>query len=266
MSFDQPQSWHYGLVARYWAEFLVDAPEVEFLRAYVQAGQPALDVACGTGRLLIPLLEQGLDVDGSDISPDMLASCRTRAERAGFDPNLYAQASHELDLPRRYRTIYACGSFGIGGDPRHDRKALLRLYDHLEPGGVLLLDHEMPYSEPKGWGYWTKEGRESLPEALDVHGWRPLSDGSEIALPSRVVDVDPLAQRLVMEMRPHLRRGGDVIEEQTLTLAMTLYTAKHIELLLEVSGFEGVQMLENWTDAPATGDTTNVTFVARRPF
>ena len=262
---EYPQTWHYGLVARYWAEVLVDAPEIEFLSRSVEGRQPALDVACGTGRLLIPLLERRLDVDGTDISPDMLDLCRARAERKGLAPNLYVQASHELDLPRRYRTIYMCGSFGIGGDADHDRVALRRLYDHLEPGGFLLLDHEMPYSEPTGWSYWTKQGREALPETVEVHGWRPLSDGSEVALSSRVVDVDPLTQRLVMEMRPHLRRDGEVIEEETLTLAMTLYTAKHIELLLEVAGFDDVRMVDNWTDAPATRDTSNVVFIAQRP-
>ena len=34
-----------------------------------------LDVACGTGRLLIPYVADGLDVDGCDVSPDMIALC-----------------------------------------------------------------------------------------------------------------------------------------------------------------------------------------------
>jgi SAM-dependent methyltransferase len=265
MAFDRPQTWHYGLVARYWAEFLLETPELEFIQRYVQEGQPALDVACGTGRLLVPLLRAGLDVDGTDISRDMLALCRERAEREGLSPNLFERASHELDLPGRYRTIYACGSFGIGGNRHHDRLALDRFFDLLEPGGVLLLDHEMPYSEPKGWTYWTKEGREELPESIDMHGWRRTSDGVEIALPSRVVDVDPLAQRLVMEMQPSMRRGDDQIDEQPITLAMTLYTANHIELMLEVAGFEDIQLRDDWTDTPVSRDTANVTFVARKP-
>jgi SAM-dependent methyltransferase len=222
-------------------------------------------VACGTGRVLIPLLHAGLDVDGADISPDMLALCRERAEREGLAPSLYEQATHRLDLPRRYATIYSCGSFGIGGNSDHDRQALRRMYDHLEPGGVLLLDHEMSYAEPQGWRYWTKEGREALPETFDERRWRRTTDGSEIALRSRVVDVDPLAQRLVMEMQPSLRRGDEVIEEATLTLAMTLYTAEHIQLMLEVAGFEDVQLRDNWTDAKPTRDTANIVFVARKP-
>jgi SAM-dependent methyltransferase len=39
---------------------------------------------------LIPLLQEGFDVDGVDISPDMLAYARARAQREGFTPNLHA--------------------------------------------------------------------------------------------------------------------------------------------------------------------------------
>ena len=110
----EPQTWHYGLVARWWAEFNDSGPEIAYFRRFVVAGQPALDVPCGTGRLLLPYLREGLDVDGCDVSPDMLAHCRAAAERDGLAPSLYAQAIHELDLPRRYRTVLVCGGFGLG--------------------------------------------------------------------------------------------------------------------------------------------------------
>ena len=141
----QPQTWHYGLVARWWAEFSEPGPEIEYFQRHVEAGQPALDLACGTGRLLIPYLKAGLDVDGCDISPDMIACCREAAEREGLTPNLYAQAMHELDLPRRYRTIFVCGGWGLGSSREQDAEALRRIFAHLEPGGLLVLDNEVPY-------------------------------------------------------------------------------------------------------------------------
>jgi SAM-dependent methyltransferase len=156
------QTWHYGLVAKWWAEFNTSGPEISYFRRFVESGQPALDVACGTGRLLVPFLEAGLDVDGCDVSEDMLALCRERAERRGLTPDLYAQAMHELELPRRYRTIYVCGGFGLGGRREHDVEALRRFHDHLEPGGTLVLDNEAPYACGH-WRYWRKGERGALP-------------------------------------------------------------------------------------------------------
>jgi SAM-dependent methyltransferase len=260
----EPLTWHYGVVARWWAEFNVDGPEIEYLRPFVEAGQPALDVACGTGRLLIPFLRGGLDVDGSDLSADMLALCRERAECEGFAPNLYAEATHELDLPRRYQTIYMCGSFGIGGNRDHDREALRRLHDHLEPGGLLVLDQEMPYADAQQWSYWTKEGRASLPEPFDEPSWRPGSDGTEYRLRSRTVDVDPIAQRLTLQMQASMRGGGEVVEDDPLLLATTMYTANELELLLRVTGFEDVELRADHTDAEPTAATDVVVFLARK--
>ena len=92
-----------------------DGPEIAYFQRFIEdGGEPALDVACGTGRLLVPWLRAGLDVDGCDVSPDMLALCRERAEGEGLSPQLYAQPMHELQLPRSYRTVVVCGGFGLG--------------------------------------------------------------------------------------------------------------------------------------------------------
>ena len=138
-------TWHYGVTAHYWAEFNTDGPEIDYFRGYVEAAQPALDLGCGTGRLLLPYLRDGLDVDGCDVSADMLARCREAAEREGLTPSLYAQPKHELDLPRRYRTIFMCGALGVGSTRAEDLEAMRRVYDHLEPGGMFVVDNEVPY-------------------------------------------------------------------------------------------------------------------------
>src|SRR6476469_9656769 len=150
----EPETWHYGMAAQWWSEFNNDGPDIPYFQGIIERyGQPALDVACGTGRLLIPYLRAGLDVDGCDISPDMLAYCRDKAKREGFEPHLYHTAMHELDVPRKYKTIYLCGSFGIGGVRSHDWEAVRRFYEHLEPGGVLAFDHDLPYSDERWWNY-----------------------------------------------------------------------------------------------------------------
>jgi SAM-dependent methyltransferase len=114
---EQPQTWHYGLIARYWAEFNDDFRpyEIPYFRKFIEDdGQPALDVACGTGRLLLPYLRAGLDVDGCDVSADMIAACREKAEHEGIKPNLHVQPMHQLELPRRYQTLSSAARSGSG--------------------------------------------------------------------------------------------------------------------------------------------------------
>jgi SAM-dependent methyltransferase len=263
------QTWHYGVVARWWAEFNLDGPEIDYFRPFVEAGQPVLDAACGTGRLLIPYLQAGLDVDGADISPDMLALCRERAEREGLEPpSLYAQAMHELDMPRRYRTIVLCGGFGLGGHREHDAESLRRLYEHLEPGGLLVLDNEVPYASRTmpWWKYWLREGRSELPRAWRDEGERRVAlDGVEYELRSRVVDFDALLQRITLEMRATMRRDGELLAEDEQVLAMTLYFTHEIVLMLEQTGFVDVELRAGYTDAAPTRDDDFVVFIAKKP-
>jgi len=262
------QTWHYGIMARWWAEFNLDGPEIDWFRPFVEAGQPALDAACGTGRLLVPYLHAGLDVDGSDISPDMLAHVRERCEREGLSPpNLYAQAMHELDLPRRYRTIIVCGGFGLGGHREHDVEGLRRLYEHLEPGGSLVLDNEVPYSSQMGgWQFWKQEARHELPRQYGDEGdRRTASDGTELELRSRLVAVDPLAQRVTGETRASMWRDGELVAEEEHTIAMTLYFTPELELLLEGAGFADIEVRGALSDREPTSDDDFVVFLARKP-
>ena len=134
-----PQTWHYGLIAKWWAEFNDDfrPHEIPYFQRYVERGQPALDVACGTGRLLLPYLRAGLDVDGCDVSADMVELCRQKAAGEGLSPTLLVQPMHELDAPRSYRTIFVCGAFGLGSNREQDEEALRRLYDLVQTAATL---------------------------------------------------------------------------------------------------------------------------------
>ncbi len=261
------QTWHYGLVARWWAEFNLDGPEIDYFRPFVETGQPALDVACGTGRLLVPYLHAGLDVDGCDISPDMLALAGERAVREGLDlPNLYARAVHELDLSRRYRTIVMCGGFGLGGNREHDVEGVRRIYEHLEPGGVFVLDNETPYAQSFLWRYWLKDERKELPRQYREEGdRRAMSDGKEIELRSRTLEVDPLAQRVVVEMRAGLWDEDELVTEEEHTIAMTLYFTHEIVLMLEAAGFADIELRAGYADRQPTADDDFVVFVAKKP-
>lgn len=262
-------TWHHGLIARWWAEF--NAPEPEEIAYYSAAirrsGEPALDAGCGTGRILLPLLALGFDVDGVDVSADMIAYARDAAGGAGYAPLLEAQSLHELDLPRRYRTIYVCGVFGIGGDRDHDREALRRLYRHLEPGGTLVLWHELPWEghDAHGWARWLPGGREDIPRPWREAGDRRTSaDGDDLELISRLVEFDPYRQRHVLEILARRWHDGAIVQEEAYTLAENLYFAQEMLLLLEDAGFRDVTVEAAYKSRSVAPDDGTVIFVAHR--
>lgn len=264
---NSPQTWHYGLVARYWAEHNTDGLEIPYYQKYIELnGQPALDAGCGTGRLLIPFLHAGLDVDGCDVSSDMLARCRERAEREGLNPHLYQQALHELDLPRTYQTIIVCGVFGIGVSRQQDFLALQRIYHHLNPGGVLLLDNESPYADAQEWQLWLKEGRNQLPEPWpDSLGKSPPQDGSDYELYHRYVAFDPLEQSATRQMRTLLWQDGQPVVDEVYTLTSNIYFRNELRQMLELAGFVVEAIQGDYTQADATADNEFIVFIARRP-
>jgi SAM-dependent methyltransferase len=215
MTFHRPQTWHHGLMADYWATNNLEAPELDRYRQYLRS--PVLDAGCGTGRLLAPLREAGFDVDGCDVSADMIERCRERAPGA----TLWVSALHELDPPRHYASIVCSGVFGLGSTRDQDIEAVARLHDALLPGGTLVLDNE---ERPFTW---------------QVRDWNQPSPGP-ISCSSRVDAVDRADRCVHMTIRAETSDGRR--EEHRLT--MRWWTREELVPLLEGAGFERIDVLD----------------------
>lgn len=107
-------------------------------------GDTALELGCGTGRVLIPLAATGCRVTGVDNSPALLALARRKAEQAGVAARLrlveddlrsFVLAETSFDF-----------AFCVSNTLMHlttqaDQLAALRVaHRHLRPGGRLLVD------------------------------------------------------------------------------------------------------------------------------
>jgi ubiquinone/menaquinone biosynthesis C-methylase UbiE len=142
---DANQSYeYYGLMAQYWDLLRGDAslwPDKFFYLQCVRTyGQPVLDVGCGTGRLLLHLIQHGVDIDGVDNSPEMLALLRKKADKFGVKPAVYQQQMERLSLPRKYQLILVpSSSFQLLLDPVLPALAMRQFYEHLLPGGTLVM-------------------------------------------------------------------------------------------------------------------------------
>lgn len=115
-----------------------------------------LELACGTGRLSIPLAREGFDVTGLDASPAMLAGLARRLDREVPEvaARVRAQAGNllELDLPEKAYDLVLMGFnlLMLLADFDAQVAALERVRDHLAPGGILALDVVNPLVMPLG--------------------------------------------------------------------------------------------------------------------
>src|SRR5258706_6092831 len=78
------------------------------------SGGPLLELACGSGRLLLPLTEAGFEVTGVDSSAKMLSLAEQRLRQAGVASRcrLVQQDMRSLHVEEKFRMAFiALGSF-----------------------------------------------------------------------------------------------------------------------------------------------------------
>ena len=248
-----------GLMAQAWDVLRGDTSRWEdrffYLDVIQRYGQPVLDVGCGTGRLLLDYLAQGIDIDGVDNSPEMLALCRAKAAAQGLQPRLSEQAMESLDLPRRYRTILIpSSSLQLVIDPAQALLAVQRLAAHLEPGGVL--------AAPLMTLWKPGDPLESEWEKAVV---RP-EDGATVRRVSRA-RYDPAAECEDTEDLYQIVAAGQVVREETHRRAPATrsYTPAQGRALFERAGLAEVQVYSGFTFAPLQPTDGLFTVIGRRP-
>jgi SAM-dependent methyltransferase len=248
----EPPAYEYhGLMAEAWDLLRGDTSDWDdrpfYLRTIREVGEPALDVGCGTGRLLLDYLGKGIDIDGVDVSPEMLALCRAKARALGLTPRLYEQRIEELDLPRHYRTIIVpSSSIQLVLDKDAATRAVVRLAAHLELGGVLV----MPFMILAGDHRWVREAI------------RP--DGALVRRTSES-RYDPKTQLEETDELYEVIEAGEVVasERHVQSPATRSYTPQQARELCERAGLQIERILQGFTDDPYDGGEI-FTIVGRR--
>lgn len=118
--------------------------DVPFYRALLRrAAGPAIELMCGTGRLLVPLVRDGFRLTGVDISPVLLAQARASLERAGIAERVtLAEGDLRQPLPGGpYAAAFIAINSFMHLETVDDQIAALRnIHAVLAPGGLLALD------------------------------------------------------------------------------------------------------------------------------
>ena len=103
-----------------------------------------IDIGCGTGCTIIPLLKNGYNTTGVDISQEMLNVLKEKLSNNKLKTDLVCADMSEFNLNREYSLVIMPRSPFIHLKSReHQKKALLNINKHLCRGGIVSLNTVM---------------------------------------------------------------------------------------------------------------------------
>lgn len=205
-------------------------------------GSRVLDLACGQGRHAHLLAEAGFDVDGVDLSRDMLRSAKAR----GTGKTLRYRRGDMRRLPLLWRrrfdgVVNLFTSFGFFDDPADDARVIAQVARVLKPGGVFV---------------WQGGNRDALTERfLKGDEWE-TADGTRVAQARRF---EPLSGFLTLTST---WTKGRRVERRMHRIR--LYTATHLAALMRERGLEVTAAYDGFDEGPLTKRSHEMLLVARR--
>jgi SAM-dependent methyltransferase len=203
-----------------------------------KAGSAVLELACGTGRLTIPIAQSSVEIVGLDLSPSMLAHARTKAKAAGVDIEFVEGDCRSFDLGRKFSLIFMAFN---SMQHLHDYASLAALFanvrKHLVEGGRFVFDVFNPKIEILA--------RPPAERRLEREYQDP--DGKGTMAFEHSVAYDDATQ--VSHIKCYfVRRGanGEELEVREEELSLRSFFPQELDLLVRSQGFEILEKYGNF--------------------
>lgn len=153
----------------YDAKFPGPGADVPFYVAEAErSGGPVLEIGCGTGRILLPTAERGVESWGIDLSRAALDRLALKAERQRLKVTTFQADMRAFCLPCQFALITVPNRAFLHMTTTQDQVAALENFrQHLAPGGRLLLNFFHPtYRSVAGDDFeGSEDGRITLPDS-----------------------------------------------------------------------------------------------------
>ncbi|HHT9714633.1 TPA: class I SAM-dependent DNA methyltransferase [Legionella pneumophila] len=223
-----------------------------FYRSYaVEAKGTILEPMCGTGRFLLPLAEEGFDVQGFDASQPMLERLHAKARSKNLNPKVWYGFIEDLNQSEKYSLIFIpSGSFCLITEKADIQKALKIIYEHLEDKGLFVFEVETRYAVPNELGIWRGSR------------W-PKEDGTLIVLSQLAMLNEEVCYSIG---KYELIENNRVIQTEVEEYKIRIYqNSSFLYNLLTEVGFSNVRMVKGFDrNAPPDEKDESIVFECRK--
>jgi SAM-dependent methyltransferase len=225
-----------------------------------EASGSVLELACGTGRVTIPIAKLGFPVTGLDIVPGMLAQARSKS--AGLSVRWVEGDARTFDLGEHFRLIFLTGNAFQAFVTNAEQAAVLqRVHAHLDTEGLFAFETRNPLLPNRK----TRAGFFVTLETQDEELRRPSYinvNGHEVHVTTTQV-YDHVAQ--VVHVTGTKRWHDGAQEHTQITRTALRYTfPQELAALLHYNGFSILRQYGDWNEEPLTATSRSIISVCRK--
>lgn len=225
-----------------------------YLNLAKQSPGPILEIGCGTGRITIPLLKSGVQVDGLDLSASMLEQLRQKASALGYQPTITAVDMSRFQLNKKYALIIITFNSFVHNLTQEDQINCLRCCrEHLLPEGKLVFDTFFP-----GQHILAAEQNTRVLELEKAH---PTTGNLLRLYDTRSFDRVKQIQHSINEIEEVLSDGTIKLLQGSEFDTRWIYK-EEMTLLLRAAGFTGWTIAGNFEGKPLTEETDSMIVTA----
>ncbi len=206
-----------------------------------------LELGCGTGRVLIPLVQACNYIHGVDVSAAMISLCREKLTQGGIPAtraSLQVGDITALCLSRTFNLIIAPFRVFQNLEKEAETDGFFNtVKKHLAAGGTCVLNVFNPYQDPAAMRReWVKEQEYSC--------WETQVEDERITCQGRNARMNKEKLILYPELIYRRYRGKELQEEEILKIVMRCYYPEDFEHLITGHGFEIVQRWGGYAGEP----------------
>lgn len=242
----------YNDVAQYYDLFFAKHDDIAFYTDMAEkANGNILELCCGTGRLLLPIAQQGSNVTGIDVSEEMLKIAKAKIEQTTSEIrcriNLLQASMEEYSSETKFSLIIAAYSSLMEVAGAESRIKVLRCcYNNLKENGKLAFDNFFQ-------GTGTQENVEipCLDGALSYRGTVSNPSNASETLQCFVADTfnaeaDTLTSNVFID---HID-GIGAVRRKTFSVCWHYVSPEQIKEELKEVGFSNVEIFGSFSRQP----------------